>query len=120
MKLKRFFAPGAGHKSCLAALVVSCAGLAMAATYTTSNSSGIPTARTATFADDVAGPNLEAAHLAQNFRISNLPEFTSAYPVRLVHYWDKKSNATIFDVEIGGARTMICRRAGKFKEASGK
>ena len=79
-----------------------------------------PTARTATFADDVAGPNLEAAHLAQNFRISNLPEFTSAYPVRLVHYWDKKSNATIFDVEIGGARTMICRRAGKFKEASGK
>ena len=79
-----------------------------------------PAARTATFMDDVVDAKLEAAHRAGNFRISNLPEFTSAYPVRLVQYWDKKSNATIFDVEIGGARTMICRRAGKFKEASGK
>ena len=59
----------------------------------------------------------EAAHRAGNFRISNLPEFSSAYPVRLVQYWDKKSNATIFDVEIDGVRTMICRRAGKFKNA---
>ncbi len=76
-----------------------------------------PVARIATFADDVADVKLEAAHRAGNFRISNLPEFTSAYPVRLVQYWDKKSNVTIFDVEIGGARTMICRRAGKFKKA---
>ncbi len=79
-----------------------------------------PATRTATFADDVATPNFEAAHYAQNFRISNLPEFTSAYPVRFVQYWDKKSNVTIFDVEIGGVRTMICRRAGKFKKVSGK
>ena len=34
-----------------------------------------------------------------------------------MQYWDKKSNATIFDVEIDGVRTMICRRAGKFKNA---
>ena len=45
------------------------------------------------------------------------PRIRSAYPVRLVQYWDKKSNATIFDVEIDGLRTMICRRAGKFKNA---
>ena len=76
-----------------------------------------PAARTATFADDKADAQLEAAHRAGNFRISNLPEFSSAYPVRLVQYWDKKSNATIFDVEIDGLRTMICRRAGKFKNA---
>ncbi len=79
-----------------------------------------PATRTATFADDMAAPKLEAAHRAQNFRIFNLPEFASAYPVRFVQYWDKKSNVTIFDVEIGGVRTMICRRAGKFKKASGK
>ena len=30
------------------------------------------------------------------------------------------TNVTIFDVEIGGVRTMICRRAGKFKKVSGK
>ena len=76
-----------------------------------------PAARTATFADDKADAQLEAAHRAGNFRISNLPEFSSAYPVRLVQYWDKKSNATIFDVEIDGLRTMICRRAGKLKNA---
>ena len=79
-----------------------------------------PVARTATFADDVADAKLEAAHRAQNFRISSLPAFTAAYPVRLVQYWDKKSNVTIFDVEIGGVRTMICRRAGKFKKADMK
>lgn len=79
-----------------------------------------PVARTATFADDKADAQLEAAHRAGNFRISNLPEFSSAYPVRLVQYWDKKSNATIFDVEIDGLRTMICRRAGKFKKAEPK
>ena len=36
-----------------------------------------------------------------------------------MQYWDKKSNATIFDVEIDGVRTMICRRAGKFKKPGG-
>ena len=73
-----------------------------------------PTAHTATFADDMPNAKLEAAHCARNFRISNLPAFTTAYPVRLVQYWDRKSNATIFDVEIGGVRTMICRREGRF------
>ncbi|MBR2838411.1 MAG: hypothetical protein IKE55_06500 [Kiritimatiellae bacterium] len=79
-----------------------------------------PSARTATFADDVPDVKFEPANRAGNFRISNLPEFTGNYTVRLVQYWCRKSNATIFDVEIGGSRTMICRRAGKFKEASEK
>ncbi len=42
MKLKGFFAPGEWHRPCLASLVVSCAGLAMAATYTMSSSGDIP------------------------------------------------------------------------------
>jgi hypothetical protein len=75
-----------------------------------------PVAHTATFANDVPDVKLEPANNANNFRISNLPEFTCAYPVRVVHYWDRKSNATIVDAEIGGVRTMICRRAGKFKK----
>jgi len=40
--------------------------------------------------------------------------------VKLAAWYDSKADATIFDAEIGGQRTMICRRAGKFKEASGK
>lgn len=76
-----------------------------------------PAARTAAFRDDAADAKLEAANLAGNFRITNLPEFASDYPVKLVQYWDKKSDATIFDVEIADVRTMICRRSGKFKKA---
>ena len=76
-----------------------------------------PFARAAAFKDDAPDAEFEAAHLAGNFRIANLPKFNSPYPVKLVQYFDKKSNATIFDVEIGGVRTMICRRAGKFKKA---
>jgi hypothetical protein len=37
------------------------------------------------------------------------------YEVRLVVWYDSKADATIFDAEIGGDRTMICRRAGKFR-----
>ena len=76
-----------------------------------------PASRAAAFKDDAPDAEFEAAHLAGNFRIANLPKFNSPYPVKLVQYFDKKSNATIFDVEIGGVRTMICRRAGKFKKA---
>ena len=74
-------------------------------------------ARTASFINDEADAKLEDAHLAGNFSITELPDFASAYPVKLVQYFDEKANATIFDVEIGGVRTMICRRAGKFKKA---
>ncbi len=79
-----------------------------------------PAARTAAFTDDAADAKLEAAHLAGNFRITDLPEFASPYSVRLAQYWDRKADATIFDVEIGGVRTMICRRSGKYKKASKK
>lgn len=79
-----------------------------------------PAARTAAFRDDAADAKIGAAHLAGNFRITGLPELASAYPVKLVQYWDRKSDATIFDVEIAGVRTMICRRAGKFRRAETK
>ena len=72
------------------------------------------------FADDTPNVKFEAEHRADNFRISNLPPFKCPYRVRLVQYWDRKSNATIFDVESGGVRTMICRRAGRFKKADMK
>ena len=88
MKLKRFFAPGAGHKSCLAALVVSCAGLAMAATYTTSNSSGIPTADGAyTFADgdtlvvDVPTTNTTPILMNGNLTVSGTAMIRQSAPI---------------------------------------
>jgi len=36
------------------------------------------------------------------------------YKVRLCVYYDRKSNVTLFDAEIAGQRTMICRRPGRF------
>jgi len=88
VKLKRFFAPGAGHKSCLAALVVSCAGLAMAATYTTSNSSGIPTADGAyTFADgdtlvvDVPTTNTTPILMNGNLTVSGTAMIRQSAPI---------------------------------------
>ena len=35
-------------------------------------------------------------------------------PRRVPSHWDAKAGATVFDAEIGGARTLICRRKGRF------
>lgn len=40
------------------------------------------------------------------------------FAVKLAQYFDVKSNATIFDVEIAGTRTLVTRRAGRFAEPS--
>ena len=76
-----------------------------------------PAKREASFADDVPEPKFGPACNAENIRIGGLRRVDGAYEVKLVVWCDSKADATIFDAEIGGARTMICRRAGKFKEA---
>ncbi len=74
-----------------------------------------PVARTASFADDVPDAGFSALNSADNIRIRNLPEFNGDFAVRIARYWDEKAGATIFDAEIGGVRTLICRRKGRFK-----
>ena len=75
-----------------------------------------PAKREASFADDVPEPKFGHAHDSDNFKIGGLRCVEGAYKVKLVVWYDSKADATIFDAEIGGTRTMICRRAGKFKE----
>ena len=79
-----------------------------------------PATREASFADDVPTPKFDRNSHAQNIKIGGLRCVNGPYEVKLVAWYDSKADATIFDAEIGGQRTMICRRAGKFKEASGK
>ncbi len=74
-----------------------------------------PAVREAAFRDDVPEVTWRAAHHAENFRIRHLPVFAAPYAVRVVSHYDRKGEDTIFDVEIGGERTMICRRKGRFR-----
>ena len=71
--------------------------------------------REAFFVDDVPAPKFSVPARAENFRIGGLRCVDDAYEVKLVVWYDSKADATIFDAEIGGERTMICRRAGKFR-----
>ena len=79
-----------------------------------------PMRREASFADDVPAPKFALPHQAENFKVGGLRCVAGAYEVKLVVWYDSKADATIFDAEIGGERTMICRRPGKFKAAGGK
>ncbi len=79
-----------------------------------------PTRREASFADDVPAPKFGLPHQAENFKIGGLRCVGGAYEVKLVVWYDRKADATIFDAEIGGERTMICRRPGKFREKNAK
>ena len=76
-----------------------------------------PAARTASFADDVPDAAFSSPHAAENVRIRNLPAFSTDFAVRLVRHWDPKAGATVFDAEIGGLRTLICRRRGRYRPA---
>ncbi len=73
-----------------------------------------PGTRTAEFVDDRPGAAPEQASIANNVRIGNVRGLEHSVEVRLVVWHDPKADATIFDAEIGGARTLICRRAGKW------
>ena len=79
-----------------------------------------PEARTASFADDVPAPRFGALHSANNVRIGRLPALGPGAAVRIVRHYDPKGRATIFDAEIGGVRTLICRRRGRYRAASGR
>jgi len=46
--------------------------------------------------------------------LGNLRGLETPFTVRLATYYDRKSNATVFDVEIAGCRTFITRRGGRF------
>ena len=72
-----------------------------------------PEARTASFADDVPAPRFGALHSANNVRIGRLPDLGHGAAVRILRHYDPKGDATIFDAEIGGVRTLICRRRGR-------
>lgn len=64
-----------------------------------------------------AGPmrlSVRMAGKADNFKIGGLRGVDGAYEVNVLVWHDRKADATIFDAEIGGMRTMICRREGKF------
>lgn len=76
-----------------------------------------PATRSAVFADDVPDVKFSDAQWADNFRITNIPDFRKPYAVRVIKYRDRKADSTIFDVEFGGERTMICRRGGGYKDA---
>ena len=51
---------------------------------------------------------------ARSFAIGHLRGLDADYTVKFAQYYDKKSDATIFDAEIAGRRTIICRRPGRY------
>lgn len=75
-----------------------------------------PEKREASFADDIAKPRFDQRWKAGDFKIGGLRCVDGAYEVKVIVWYDPKANATIFDAEIGGGRTMICRRAGRFAD----
>ena len=48
------------------------------------------------------------------FAIENIRGLDKPFDIRFCRYYDAKSNATLFDVEIAGQRTMVTRRAGRW------
>ena len=73
-----------------------------------------PRTREASFKDDQPDAVFDLPWKADNFKIGGLRGVDGEYEVKVVVWHDRKANATIFDAEIGGMRTMICRRDGKF------
>lgn len=73
-----------------------------------------PRTREASFRDDRPDAVFDFPWKADNFKIGGLRGVDGAYEVNVLVWHDRKADATIFDAEIGGMRTMICRREGKF------
>ena len=76
-----------------------------------------PATRTASFGDDVPGVKFGEARSGHNVRIGGVRGLDADYAVKVIVCYDPKSDATIFDAEIAGQRTLICRRSGRFTEA---
>ncbi len=73
-----------------------------------------PATREASWADDTPNAKFEARQWARNVRIGGVRGIAGDYEVKVIAYYDAKSGATIFDAEIAGQRTLICRRAGRY------
>lgn len=71
-----------------------------------------PESRTASFGDDEPNVKFGEARSGGNVRIGGVRGLDAGYAVKVIVFYDPKSDATIFDAEIAGQRTLICRRAG--------
>lgn len=49
-----------------------------------------------------------------DFAIENITLPSGPVALKLIQYYDKKADTTIFDIEIGSSRTMVTRRLGKY------
>ncbi|MGN0853712.1 MAG: hypothetical protein ACI4Q3_10105 [Kiritimatiellia bacterium] len=74
-----------------------------------------PASREAAFADDVPDVTWGKAHHAGNVRIGGVRGLDGDYAVKLIVHYDAKADATLFDAEIAGQRTLICRRRGRYR-----
>ena len=74
-----------------------------------------PVRKEASFGDDVQNLTWKNPRFADNFKVGGVRGVDKDYVVRLVVHYDAKANATIFDAEIAGQRTLICRREGRWR-----
>ena len=76
-----------------------------------------PSHGSAYFADVLADGKLEKfgdRALCQSLDVTGIRGLDRDYRVRIVAHYDRKANATVFDAEIAGNRTIVCRRPGRF------
>ncbi len=71
-----------------------------------------PARREAAFFDDVPNPAFDERWKADNVRIGGVRGLDAPYGIRVVAWYDRKADATVFDAEIAGGRTLVCRRRG--------
>ncbi len=79
-----------------------------------------PIAKTISFADDAPKVEFGLTHDADNVRIGGVRGIDRDYEVKIIVHYDAKSRATIFDAEVAGQRTLICRRAGRWEALENK
>ena len=61
-----------------------------------------------------------APHRGGNFAIEKIGELGPTFGVRMVVWYDRKADVTIFDAEIAGRRTLVCRRKGEYRNAAAR
>ena len=55
--------------------------------------------------------------VCQSLCVTGVRGLDRDYQVRVVVHYDRKANATLFDAEIAGNRTIVCRRPGRYAAA---
>ena len=58
--------------------------------------------------------------LCGDVAIGHIRSLDAPFGVRLVAHYDPKADATIFDAEIAGQRTILCRRRGRYSMQNAK